>query len=117
MEEIYSSEASVDFHWTKRRFIPEDRPLHSITNLLSPSLFQVVLFTLEQYVSVSKSGICTQYSSAICYQNVCCRNVCHIEMKEEHRRRTQIRILVERKIKTVEKLTENLQEFARQLCN
>jgi hypothetical protein len=28
MEAICSSESSVDFHWTIRRYIPEDRTLH-----------------------------------------------------------------------------------------
>jgi hypothetical protein len=56
MEEICSSEASVDFYRTTWRFIPEDRILHSITNLLRPGLFQVALFMLEKHVSVSKRG-------------------------------------------------------------
>jgi hypothetical protein len=29
IEAIYCSETSVDFHWTTRRYIPEDRTLHN----------------------------------------------------------------------------------------
>jgi hypothetical protein len=49
MEEIYSSEKSVDFQRTTRRYIPEDRTLQ-LKKLSGEVLTFVILFALNVYM-------------------------------------------------------------------